>query len=64
MSEKKIIFDNKNIKKSIYKNKKLSKVDDIDFDKILVSKKTHKVKKAHLNTSLGIVMVMSLDHYV
>ena len=45
MSGKKIIFDDKNIKKSIYKNKKLSKVDDIDFDKILVSKKTHKVKK-------------------
>ena len=64
MSEKKIIFDNKNIKKSIYKNKKLSKVDDIDFDKILVSKKNHKVKKAHLNTSSGIMMMMSLDHYV
>ena len=27
-------------------------------------KKNHMVKKAHLNTSLGIMMMMSLDHYV
>ena len=40
MSEKSIIFDDKEIKKSnFYKNKKLFKIDDIDVDKILVSKK-------------------------
>ena len=40
MSEKSINFDNKNIKKSdFYKNKKLLKIEDIDVDKIFVSKK-------------------------
>ena len=40
MSEKNIIFDNKKINKSnFYRNKKLFKIDDIDVNKILVSKK-------------------------
>ena len=40
MSGKSIIFDDKKIKKSnFYKNKKLFKIDDIDVDKILVSKR-------------------------
>ena len=40
MSGKSINFDNKNIKKSdFYKNKKLLKKDDIDVNKIFVSKK-------------------------
>ena len=40
MSGKNIIFNDKNINKSnFYKNKKLSKIDEIDVDKILVSKK-------------------------
>ena len=48
----------------IYKNKKLSKVVDIDISKILVSKKNHIVEKAHLNTLFDIMMMVSLDHYV
>ena len=64
MSGKNIIFDDKKINKSnFYKNKKLSKIDDIDVNKILISKKKHIVKKAHLNT-LDIMTMMSLDHYV
>ena len=40
MSEKIIIFDNKKVKKSdFYKNKKVIKINDIDVNKILVSKK-------------------------
>ena len=40
MSRKSINFDNKNIKKSyFYKNKKLFKIEDIDINKIFVSKK-------------------------
>ena len=40
MSEKGINFGDKKIKKStVYKNKKLFKIEEIDFDKILVSKK-------------------------
>ena len=40
MSGKSINFGNKKINKSnFYKNKKLFKMDDIDFNKILVSKK-------------------------
>ena len=46
------------------KNKKLFNIDDIDVNKILVSKKEAYVKKAGLNTSLDIVTIMSLDHYV
>ena len=68
MNGKNIIFNNKIINKSnFYKGKKLSKTDDIDADKILVSKKKKKEsygKKAHLNISLDIMMMMSLDHYV
>ena len=40
MRGKSINFDNKNIKKSnFYKNKKLLKIEDIDINKIFVSKK-------------------------
>ena len=40
MSGKSINFDNKNIKKSdFYKNKKLFIIEDIDINKIFVSKK-------------------------
>ena len=39
MSGKNINFNDKNIKKSdLYKNKKITKIDDIDVNKILVSK--------------------------
>ena len=40
MSEKNINFDDKKIKKSeFYENKKANSMDDIDVNKILVSKK-------------------------
>ena len=40
MSVKNINFEDKKIKKSdFYKNKKITKIDDIDVNKILVSKK-------------------------
>ena len=40
MSGKNINFDNKKIRKSnFYKNKKLNRIDDIDVNKILVSKR-------------------------
>ena len=40
MSGENINFDDKKIKRSeFYKNKKVTRIDDIDVDKILVSKK-------------------------
>ena len=59
MSGKSINFDDKNINKSsFYKNKTLFSLNDIDVNKILVS------KKINPNTLLDIMMVMLLDHYV
>ena len=44
-------FGNKNIKKTkFYKSKKSFKINDIDANKILVSKKNHIVQKIYLNT--------------
>ena len=64
MSGKNINFDDKKINKSnFYKNKKLLSLNDIDVNKILVSKKESYGTKIHLNTSLDIVMIL-LDHYV
>ena len=59
-------FDNKNIKKSgLYnKNKKVLNIDDIDVNKILVSKKKHMVNIIHLNILLSIMIIMLLDHYI
>ena len=46
MSGKNINFDDRNIKKSeFYKNKKVTKIDDIDDNKILISKKEPYGKK-------------------
>ena len=40
MSGKSINFNNKNVKKMIfYKNRKLLKIEDIDINKIFISKK-------------------------
>ena len=66
MSGKNIIFDDEKINESnFYKNKKLSKIDDIDVNKIIISKKeSYGKKEVHLNTSLDKVMMMSLDHNV
>ena len=61
MSGKSINFEDKKINKSnFYKNKKMFKIEDIDVNKILVSKKEPYGTKFHLNTSLDIMMMMSL----
>ena len=50
MSGKSIIFDNAKLQKSnFYKNKRLLKIDDVDYNKILVSKKDHMAQISHLN---------------
>ena len=65
MSGKSINSDDKKIYKSnFYKNKKLFNLNDIDANKILVSKKEYMIQKIHLNTSLDMMMMMLLDHYV
>ena len=65
MSKKSINFDDKKINKSNFcKNKKLFKIDDIDANKILVSKKNYMAQKSQLNTLLGMMIKMLLDHYI
>ena len=46
------------------KKKNLFKTNDIDINKILVSKKNLFVKKAHSNTLLDIMVMMTLNDYV
>ena len=61
MSNKTIISEDKKISKSnFYKNEKLFNLHDIDVNKILVSKK----ESYGTNTSLDVMMMMLLDHYV
>ena len=65
MNKKNINFDDKKVNKSnFYKNKRLFKIDDIDVNRILVSKENLMVKKAHLNTFLRMMIMITLDHYV
>ena len=48
MSGMNINFEDRKIKKSdFYKNKKINNIDDIDVNKILVSKKESYGKKIH-----------------
>ena len=63
MSGKSINVDNKNIKKSdFYKNKKLLKIEDIDINKIFVSKKeSYGTKKLLLNILLDTLIMMKLN---
>ena len=64
MSGKNINFGDKKINKSnFYKNRKLFNIDDTDVNK-LISKKESFGKKSHLNTLLGIMIMMTLDHYL
>ena len=51
-------------KSNFYKNRKLFEIDDIDVDKILLSKKDHMVQLSQLNISLDITTLMPLDLYV
>ena len=66
MSGNSINFDDKKIKKSDFynKNKKIFNINDIDVNKILVSKKNNMVNIIHLNTLLGIMIMMLLNHYI
>ena len=65
MNKKNINFDDKKVNKSnFYKNKRLFKIDDIDVNRILVSKENLMIKKALLNTFLGMMIMITLDHYV
>ena len=66
MNRKNINFDNKNIKKSDFynKNKKIFSIDDIDVNKVLVSKKDNMANIIDLNILLAIMIMMLLDHYI
>ena len=71
MNRKNINFDDKKIKKTkFYENKKVFSVDDIDVNKILVSKKGiknsfyHMAKIIRLYTLLDVLIMMLLHHYV
>ena len=61
-----INFHNKIIIKSDFynKNKKIFDTNDIDVNKISVSKKNNIVNIVHLNTLLGIMIMILLDHYI
>ena len=62
MSRSSINFNNEKIKKSdFYKNKKIFNIDNIDVNKMLVSKKETYGK---YNSLLGIMTMMLLDHYI
>ena len=64
MSGKNLNFGDKKINKSnFYENKKLFKMEDVDINNILISRKESYAAKIHLNPLLDIMMMMSLDHY-
>ena len=64
MSGKNILFNDEKIKTSnFYKNNKLSKIDDIDVNKILVSKKESYDTKKSLKYFIGYNGDDSLDRY-
>ena len=59
-----VYFGDKKIKKNSFLEEKITfKIDDIDVNRILVSKIDSCGKKSHLNTLLDIVTKMSLDNY-
>ena len=54
----------KNLKSNFYnKSKKIFNIDDIEVNKILVKKKNNMANIIHLNTLLGIMITVLLDHY-
>ena len=66
MNGKNINLNDKIIKKSDFynnKNKIIFNIDDIDVNKILVSKKEQYGNIIHLNTLVGAMIMMLLDHY-
>ena len=65
MNGKNINFGDKKIRKrDFYKNKKLSKINDIDVNKILVSKKDPYGTKNSLKYFIGYNDNDIIDHYV
>ena len=67
MNGNSINFDNENIKKSDFynKNKKIFNIDNIDVNNILISKKEQYGKYIIIiNTLLGIMITMLLNHYI
>ena len=64
MSGKEVNFEYEKIKKSnFYKNKRVIRIDNIDVDKILVSKEEPCDSKNSLNTLLDTMIRVLLDHY-
>ena len=55
--------DKKNKKSNFYKNQNVTKIDQIDVNKILVSKEELYVQEIHLNTLSDTMIMMLLDHY-
>ena len=66
MNGKSINFESKNIKKTgLYnKNKKIFNIDDIDVNKILVSKREQYGKYNSSKSFLGLMIMMLLDHFI
>ena len=66
MNGKSINLNDKKIKKTeFYQNKKTSNIDDIDVNKILVSKKEQYAENNSFIFTLSDIMIMMLlDHYV
>ena len=63
MSGKNVKYGDKKIKKhDFYKNKKVTKIDDIDVNKILVSEPEPYSSKIHINALLNTMMMMLSDH--
>ena len=64
MSKKNVNFRDKKIfKNGFYKNKKVTRIDDIDANKILVSKEESYDIKIHLNTLSDTMIMMLLESY-
>ena len=62
MSGENIIFNDEKINKgNVFRNKKSFLTDDVIVNKILISEKNLLVITAHLNTSLDIMMMISLE---
>ena len=66
MNGKSINLNDKKIKKAeFYQNKKTSNIDDIDVNKVLVSKKEQYAENNSFIFTLSDIMIMMLlDHYV
>ena len=66
MNRNSINFSHKNMEKSDFynQNKKIFNIDDTDVKKIIALKKNNMVNIIHLNTLLGIMIMMLLDPYI